>query len=64
MPIRQNLLLTHQNAPEPEFQLPGGGIDPDEHPIKALHREVMEETDGSLIGLNVLARSGVLCSCT
>ena len=23
LPIRQNLLLTHQNAPEPEFQLPG-----------------------------------------
>jgi 8-oxo-dGTP diphosphatase len=28
----------------PEFQLPGGGIDPGEHPIAALHREVMEET--------------------
>ena len=49
LPIKQNLLLTHQNAPEPEFQLPGGGIDLDEHPIKALHREVMEET-GWIIG--------------
>ena len=49
LPIRQNLLLTHQNAPEPEFQLPGGGVDPDEHPIRALHREVMEET-GWIIG--------------
>lgn len=38
------LLLTHQAAPVPEFQLPGGGIDPGEHPIAALHREVMEET--------------------
>ena len=38
------LLLTHQNAPAPEFQLPGGGIDPGEHPIAALHREVREET--------------------
>lgn len=28
----------------PEFQLPGGGIDPGESPIPALHREVMEET--------------------
>lgn len=42
---RENrLLLTHQAAPEPEFQLPGGGIDPGEHPIAALHREVFEET--------------------
>ncbi len=38
------LLLTHQSAPRPEFQLPGGGIDPHESPLPALHREVMEET--------------------
>jgi 8-oxo-dGTP diphosphatase len=38
------LLLTHQAEPEPEFQLPGGGIDPGESPIAALHREVFEET--------------------
>lgn len=38
------LLITHQLDPEPEFQLPGGGIDPGEPPIVALHREVMEET--------------------
>lgn len=38
------ILLTHQAAPDPEFQLPGGGIDPGEHPIAALHREVREET--------------------
>lgn len=38
------LLLTHQAEPIPEYQLPGGGIDPGEHPIAALHREVMEET--------------------
>jgi 8-oxo-dGTP diphosphatase len=44
LPINGNLLLTHQLAPVPEFQLPGGGIDPGEHPIAALHREVMEET--------------------
>ena len=28
----------------PEFQLPGGGIDPGENPVAALHREVYEET--------------------
>ena len=39
-----DLLLTHQAAPVPEFQLPGGGIDAGEHPIAALHREVLEET--------------------
>ncbi len=39
-----DLLLTHQNAPTPEFQLPGGGIDRGEHPVAALHREVFEET--------------------
>ena len=40
----EGLLLTHQAAPVPEYQLPGGGIDSGEHPIAALHREVMEET--------------------
>ncbi len=44
LPLGQNLLLTHQAEPTPEFQLPGGGIDPGESPIAALHREVMEET--------------------
>lgn len=38
------VLLTHQTEPEAEFQLPGGGIDPGEGAIAALHREVMEET--------------------
>lgn len=38
------VLLTHQAWPDPEYQLPGGGIDPGEHPIAALHREVHEET--------------------
>lgn len=44
LPLGQNLLLTHQAEPTPEFQLPGGGIDPGESPITALHREVREET--------------------
>ncbi|MDG2341396.1 MAG: NUDIX hydrolase [Paracoccaceae bacterium] len=38
------VLLTFQDDPHHEFQLPGGGIDPGEHPIAALHREVFEET--------------------
>lgn len=42
------LLLTHQAKPVPEFQLPGGGIDPRESPIQALHREVFEETGWSI----------------
>ena len=44
LPMREGLLLTHQAAPEPEFQLPGGGVDPGESMIAALHREVFEET--------------------
>ena len=39
-----DVLLTHQAEPIPEFQLPGGGIDPGESPLAALHREVFEET--------------------
>ncbi|MEH6775372.1 MAG: NUDIX hydrolase [Cereibacter changlensis] len=39
-----DILTTFQEAPTPEFQLPGGGIDPGEHPVAALHREVFEET--------------------
>ena len=38
------VLLTHQDQPWPEYQLPGGGIDPGESPLRALHREVQEET--------------------
>lgn len=42
--LGRNVLLTHQAEPQPEIQLPGGGIDPGEHPVAALHREVFEET--------------------
>lgn len=44
LPRRGQLLLTWQGAPHNEVQLPGGGIDPGESPIHALHREVFEET--------------------
>ncbi|MAQ85934.1 NUDIX hydrolase [Psychromarinibacter halotolerans] len=44
LPLNGAVLLTHQAEPIPEFQLPGGGIDPGESPITALHREVFEET--------------------
>lgn len=37
-------MLTEQAQPEIEVQLPGGGIDPGEHPVPALHREAFEET--------------------
>ena len=42
------ILLTYQDAPHFEYQLPGGGIDPGESAITALHREVFEETGYSI----------------
>lgn len=37
-------LMTLQQTPSPDVQLPGGGIEPGESPVAALHREVFEET--------------------
>ncbi len=48
LPRGRDVLLTHQDKPIPEFQLPGGGIDPGESPLAALHREVREETGWSI----------------
>lgn len=44
LPRGAEVLVTFQATPFAEFQLPGGGIDPGEQPIAALHREVYEET--------------------
>ncbi len=39
-----DVLVTEQAEPTPEFQLPGGGLDPGEGALRALHRECLEET--------------------
>ena len=45
LPRGRGLLVTwYDDGLNPELQLPGGGIDPGESPITALHREVFEET--------------------
>lgn len=48
--LGDRVLLTHQMDPAPELQLPGGGIDPGESPLQALHREVLEETGWRIAG--------------
>ncbi|MEO1549147.1 MAG: NUDIX domain-containing protein [Pseudomonadota bacterium] len=48
------LLLTEQAEPGPEVQLPGGGIDPGEHMLPALMREIYEETGWRAAPLRVL----------
>jgi 8-oxo-dGTP diphosphatase len=40
----RDVLVTEQAEPRPEFQLPGGGLDPGEGMLRALHRECLEET--------------------
>ncbi len=44
LPRGGQVLMTWQGGIHNEVQLPGGGIDPGESPIAALHREVFEET--------------------
>ncbi|SLN32671.1 NUDIX domain-containing protein [Roseisalinus antarcticus] len=48
LPRDGKLLMTYQAEPHDEYQCPGGGIDPGEGPVRALHREVWEETGWSI----------------
>lgn len=50
----RDLLVTEQSDPDPELQLPGGGLDPGESPIRALHRECREETGWNIAVLRRL----------
>jgi 8-oxo-dGTP diphosphatase len=52
---KNGLLITRQDSPKPDWQLPGGGVDAGESMMHALHREVMEET-GSTV--SVIRRLG------
>ncbi|MEM6579159.1 MAG: NUDIX hydrolase [Pseudomonadota bacterium] len=56
LPFGRHLLLTFQDMPVPELQLPGGGIDAGESPLQALHREVFEETGWHIRQARVLGR--------
>ena len=42
LPYQGGLLATYQGGQNQEYQLPGGGVDPGESPLQALHREVFE----------------------
>ncbi|TPE51407.1 NUDIX domain-containing protein [Amaricoccus solimangrovi] len=42
--LGDEILLTEQAGDPPELQLPGGGIDPGEGALRAMHRECLEET--------------------
>lgn len=44
LPRGGDVLVTFQAGQFDEYQLPGGGVDPGESPLQALHREVLEET--------------------
>jgi 8-oxo-dGTP diphosphatase len=39
-----SVLCVRQNYPPQEWTLPGGRVEPNESPLAALHREILEET--------------------
>lgn len=49
------VLMTRQDVPEPDYQLPGGGIEPGESVLAGLHREVAEETGWRIQPLHRIA---------
>ena len=61
--LENNLLVTHQGLSSQEVQLPGGGIDPGEQPLHALHREILEETGWIISKPIKLGIYGVLLIC-
>ena len=61
--LGKKILCTLQKTPEPELQLPGGGIDLGENPMTALHREVREETGWRISILYRLGPINVLHLC-
>lgn len=48
LPLGRRFLLTAETGRQIDIQLPGGGIDPGESPLRALYREVREEIGWSI----------------